>query len=110
MLFGGSSWGQRQQTVGQLALSFGCGAGVGTGLRVIWVEGPPADHEGCKCVVFPSSHYCGGSLFSARGETLFAPLDCNGTKEVVPGTWVSGGCLKKKKTFTGQTKRFPCFS
>ena len=73
-------------TDGHVMEAFWSGAGVGTGLRVFWVEGFPADHEGCKCVVFPSSHFCGGPLFFARGETFFAPLDCNGTKEVVPGT------------------------
>ena len=86
-------WADGHVMDGQLALSFGSGAEVGTGSRVVWVEGFPADHEGCKCVVFPSSHCCGGPLSLARGETLLAPLDCNGTKEVVPGTWVSGGCL-----------------
>ena len=29
----------------------------------------------------------------ARGETFFAPLGYNGTKEVVPGTRVSGGYI-----------------
>ena len=72
--------------VGHVMEAFGSGAGVGTGLRVFWVEGFPADHEGCKCVVFPSSHFCGGPLFFARGETFFAPLDCNGTREVLPQT------------------------
>ena len=41
------------------------------------------------------------ALVLARGETFFAPLGYNGTKEVVPDTRVSGGCLSKKKKRMG---------